>query len=65
MHGSRPAVAVARAPVVLLLECRPTRKSPPPRRPRNDNFSGPATVLYASVINHYYDYAPFFADEDE
>jgi hypothetical protein len=34
MHGGRPAVAVARAPMVLLLECRPTRRSPPPRLPR-------------------------------
>jgi hypothetical protein len=33
-------------------------------RPRRDNFSVPATVLHASGINHYYDYASFVADED-
>jgi hypothetical protein len=32
--------------------------------PRRDNISVPATVLHASVINHYYDYASFVADED-
>jgi hypothetical protein len=31
---------------------------------RRDNFSVPAIVLHASVINHYYDYALFVADED-
>jgi hypothetical protein len=31
---------------------------------RRDNFSVPATVLHASVINHYYDYVSFVADED-
>jgi hypothetical protein len=32
---------------------------------RRDNFSVPATVLHASMINHYYNYVPFVAaDED-